>query len=78
MNATRKKINNKTFFKEGEIVKVSPNLTLLKEWIEGRIIKIRKNPFLGIEIAIEDDSGRIFFGEQEYFKPLNHNEVCMQ
>jgi hypothetical protein len=27
-----------------------------------------KNPFLGEEIAIKDDQGRIFYGEKKYFK----------
>ncbi|TDQ77824.1 hypothetical protein [Sphingobacterium yanglingense] len=54
----------------GQRVKVSPELTGLGEWVEGLVIKIRKNPFLGIEIAIKDSLGRIFFGEEKYFKPL--------
>lgn len=57
--------------KTGEKVKVSPELTGLEEWIEGVIINIRKNPFLGLEIAIKDSLGRIFFGEKQYFKTLN-------
>ncbi|WP_454058932.1 hypothetical protein [Elizabethkingia ursingii] len=56
--------------KTGQKVKVSPELTGLGEWIEGLIIKIRKNPFLGDEIAIRDSLGRIFFGEKRYFKAL--------
>jgi hypothetical protein len=55
----------------GQKAQVSPELTGLTEWIEGIIIKIRKNPFLGIEIAIKDNLGRIFFGEEKYFKSLN-------
>jgi hypothetical protein len=54
--------------KTGEIAKVSPELTGLTNWIEGLIIKIRKNPFLGQEIAVKDNDGRIFFGEEKYFK----------
>jgi hypothetical protein len=54
--------------KTGEIAKVSPELTGLTNWIEGLIIKIRKNPFLGQEVAIKDNNGRIFFGEEKYFK----------
>lgn len=54
--------------KEGQKAKVSPELTGLTEWIEGLIIKIRKNPFLGIEIAIKDSKGQIYFGEEKYFK----------
>lgn len=65
-----KKENTKETFKVGDIVEVSPNLTLLKEWIKGKIIKIRQNPFIGTEIAIKDDLGRIFFGEKEFFKPI--------
>ncbi len=56
--------------KTGEKVKVSPELTGLEEWIEGVVINIRKNPFLGLEIAIKDNLGRIFFGEKQFFKPL--------
>lgn len=51
-----------------EKAKASPSLTGLSEWIEGVIIKIIKNPFLGDEIAIKDAQGRIFFGEKKYFK----------
>ncbi|QZO96826.1 hypothetical protein K6T43_12570 (plasmid) [Riemerella anatipestifer] len=51
-------------FKIGDLVMVSPDLTLLNDWIVGKVIKIRNNPFVGIEIAIEDDKGRIFFGEK--------------
>jgi hypothetical protein len=57
--------------KEGQKVKVSPELTGLNEWIEGLVIKIRNNPFMGIEIAIKDSLGRIFFGQEKYFKALN-------
>jgi hypothetical protein len=55
-------------FKPKQKAKVSPSLTGLSEWIEGVIIKIIKNPFLGDEIAIQDEQGRIYFGEKKYFK----------
>jgi hypothetical protein len=64
-------VKNKDVMKTGEKVKVSPELTGLGEWIEGMVIKIRKNPFLGVEIAIKDSLGRIFFGEERYFKTLS-------
>lgn len=64
-------------YKVGEIVIVSPDLTLLKNWIEAEIIKIRENPFIGTEIAVKDKEGQIFFGEENYFKPIKQ-EVCMQ
>lgn len=55
-------------FKVKEKAKVSPLLSGLEEWVEGIIIKIFKNPFLGEEIAIKDAQGRIFYGEKKYFK----------
>lgn len=56
--------------KKGEKAKVSPVLTGLSEWVEGIVIKIFKNPFLGEEIAIKDSEGRIFFGEKKYFQKI--------
>lgn len=56
--------------KEGDKAKVSPTLTGIPEWIEGTVIKVRSNPFIGTEIAIKDNLGRIFFGEAKNFKPI--------
>lgn len=72
----KEQINQKPQFKVGDWVKVSPKLTNLKEWVEGEVIKVRENPFIGIEIAIKDSLGRIFFGEQEWFKSINDKELC--
>ncbi len=63
-----KKESSKRPFKVGDIVEVSPVLTMLKDWITGTVIKIFKNPFIGDEIAIKDNQGRIFFGVKDYFK----------
>ncbi|MDR1153936.1 MAG: hypothetical protein LBL04_04440 [Bacteroidales bacterium] len=57
--------------KTGDKAKADPNLTGLDEWIEGEVIDIEKNPFKGIVIAIKDKLGRIFFGEEKFFKPVN-------
>ncbi len=65
---TSSKNTNKEIFRLKEKAKVSPLLSGLEDWIEGVIIKVFKNPFLGDEIAIKDANGRIFFGEQKYFK----------
>ena len=54
--------------KTGDKAIVDPKLTGLDTWIEGKVIDIENNPFKGIVIAIEDESGRIFFGEEKYFK----------
>lgn len=56
--------------KIGEKARVSPDLTGIDEWIEGEIIDIETNPFKGIVIAIKDEIGRIFFGEERYFLPI--------
>ncbi|QOR74681.1 hypothetical protein IMZ16_04425 [Cruoricaptor ignavus] len=56
--------------KIGEKAQASPKITGLDEWIEGIIIRIRNNPFIGVEIAIKDNLGRIFFGAEKYFKAL--------
>ncbi|MDO4959016.1 MAG: hypothetical protein Q4E68_07170 [Prevotellaceae bacterium] len=51
----------------GQIVFTSPELTGLNEPIRAQIIKIRKNPFVGTEIAVKDELGRIFFGPESFF-----------
>ncbi len=66
--------------KKGQKATASPILTGLDDWIEGTIIDIEENPFKGLVIAIKDQVGRIFFGEEKYFKFSNKNnsEICMQ
>ena len=61
--------NDTTMMKEGEKAKVSPKITGQPDWVEGGIINVRKNPFLGVEVAVKDNLGRIFFGEAKYFQP---------
>lgn len=56
--------------KTGDRLKVSPSLSGLSEWIEGVVIKIFKNPFIGDEIAIKDSKGRIFYGQKKFFKTV--------
>lgn len=53
---------------KGQKAQVSPELTGLDNWIDGVIINIRNNPFIGLEVAIKDNLGRIFFGAERYFK----------
>ena len=54
--------------KEGDKALVDPKLTGLDTWIQGEVIDIEVNLFRGIVIAIKDKLGRIFFGEEKYFK----------
>ena len=44
-------------------------LTGEKDWIVGEVIDVEDNPFRGIVIAIKDELGRIFFGEEMFFQP---------
>ena len=57
--------------KIGDKVIVDPKLTGLSNWIEGIIIKIRNNPYLGKEIVFKDYSGVIYFDSIKYFKPVS-------
>jgi len=54
--------------KVGDRMKVSPHLTAEPDWVEGDVIDVEKNPFLGLVISIKDKLGRIFFGQSRYFK----------
>lgn len=46
---------------------ISPDLTLLKEWIAGTIIQVEDNPFVGIVISAETEDKNVFFGRAEMF-----------
>jgi hypothetical protein len=63
--------------KTGDFAKADPILTNLDGWVEGRVINIKNNPFKGIVVAIQDNSNRIFFGEEKYFKQIDR-EPCLQ
>lgn len=47
---------------------MSPKLTGESDWVEGEVIDVEKNPFIGIIVSIKDKLGRIFFGEEKYFQ----------
>lgn len=52
----------------GERIKISPELTGFESWLEGSIIEVEKNKFNGIVIAMKTQDGRIFFGQEKFFK----------
>lgn len=56
--------------KIGDKMKASPQLTAQPDWIEGEVIDVEQNPFLGLVISIKDKLGRIFFGQSRYFLSL--------
>ena len=49
--------------KIGDRMKVSPQLTDQADWIDGEVIDVEHNPFMGLVISIKDKLGRIFFGQ---------------
>ena len=59
-----------TEIKIGDRMKVSPQLTAQSDWVEGEVIDVEQNPFLGLVISIKDKLGRIFFGQSRYFLAL--------
>jgi hypothetical protein len=54
--------------KTGDKAIVDPKITGLNYWVEGVVIKVRKNPFLGEEIALKDTLGNIYCDSVKYFK----------
>ena len=54
--------------KTGDKAVVDPKITGLNYWVEGVVIKVRKNPFIGEEIALKDTLGNIYFDSAKYFK----------
>jgi hypothetical protein len=55
--------------KVGDKMKANPQLTGLNAWVEGQVIDVEHNPFIGLVISIKDELGRIFFGQIKYFQP---------
>ena len=51
-------------------MKVSPQLTSQADWVEGEVIDVEHNPFVGLVISIKDKLGRIFFGQSRFFIAL--------
>ncbi|MDO4984534.1 MAG: hypothetical protein Q4E48_02450 [Prevotella sp.] len=51
-------------------MKVSPQLTAQSDWIDGEVIDVEHNPYMGLIISIKDKLGRIFFGQSRFFIAL--------
>ena len=47
--------------KIGDRMKVSPQLTDQADWIDGEVIDVEHNPFMGLVISIKDKLGAIAF-----------------
>lgn len=56
--------------KIGDRVLVSPDVTHMVNWIEGRVIKVENNSFVGIVISAQTDDGDVFFSYEDRFKSI--------
>ena len=57
--------------KKGDIVMISPEVTQLDNWIEGTIIEVEANPFVGTVISARTGNGDIFFEKECLFKKVS-------
>ena len=66
-----------TKFKKGDIVLISPEVTHQIDWIEGTIIEIEDNPYVGIVLIVQTTDGDVFFEREGLFKSVSE-ELCLQ
>lgn len=52
----------------GDYVLISPDVTHKSDWIEGRIIEVEDNPFVGTVISAETPDRDVFFARDCYFR----------
>lgn len=50
----------RTIFKKGDTVLISPEVTHQIDWIEGTIIEIEDNPYVGIVLFVQTKDGDVF------------------
>ena len=58
----------KTVFKKGDTVLISPEVTHQIDWIEGTIIEVEDNPYVGTVIVAQTKDGDVFFERESLFK----------
>ena len=67
----------KTVFKKGDTVLISPEVTHQIDWIEGTIIEIEDNPYVGIVLFVQTKDGDVFFERECLFRLVNEEELCL-
>ena len=67
----------KTIFKKGDTVLISPEVTHQIDWIEGTIIEIEDNPYVGIVLFVQTKDGDVFFEREGIFRLVNEEELCL-
>ena len=54
----------------GDVILISPDLTMSKDWIKGKVIEVDDNSFIGTVISAETADGNVFFGKPDMFKTV--------
>lgn len=67
----------RTIFKKGDTVLISPEVTHQIDWIEGTIIEIEDNPYVGIVLFVQTKDGDVFFERECLFRLVNEEELCL-
>lgn len=67
----------KTVFKKGDTVLISPEITHQIDWIEGTIIEVEDNPYVGTVIVAQTKDGDVFFERESLFRLVNEEELCL-
>lgn len=52
-----------------DLVHISPDLTMKDDWVNGKVIDIKDNSFVGVVVSAKTDKEVIFFGREEFFNP---------
>ncbi len=55
-------------FNVGDKVLIAPDITHEDEWIEGVVVEVEQNPFVGIVITAETKDHIFYFEKQDLFK----------
>lgn len=56
--------------KLGDYVMISPDITMMKGWIKGKVIDVENNSFVGLVISAETEDGNVYFGKADMFQPI--------
>ena len=57
--------------KLGDTIYISPDLTKLSDWVEGIVINVENNPFIGVTLAAKTPDNNIYFGREDLFRSEN-------
>lgn len=61
-------VATQSIFNIGDKVLISPDITQADVWVEGYVVEIEDNPFVGIVITAKTSNGLYYFEKEELFK----------